>query len=179
MGSKLNLACWNSRGMTTAVPYLRQLMETNDIIAVNEHWLHKNRLVFLELISENFLYHAIASNAAGAENFGLKRGQGGVALFWRRGIKGISPITSIQHDRICGIRLNSPSHGLMVILSVYLPDSSSRDNFDMCLEQLFSIVDSMDDGARVIILGDFNADLGNLFKRVGSKGPNKRGRALF
>ena len=47
---RLRITCWNSRGMTAAVPLLREIMRYSDIICLSEHWLHRNRLNMLDEI---------------------------------------------------------------------------------------------------------------------------------
>ena len=50
--SELKITCWNSRGLVAAIPYLNKLLETNDIVALSEHWLQENRLNVLLEISD-------------------------------------------------------------------------------------------------------------------------------
>ena len=78
--STIKIACWNARGFNSAVPYLRSMCKKFDVIAVSEHWLNEIKLNRLEEISEHFCYCARASKFASAENYGARRGQGGVAL---------------------------------------------------------------------------------------------------
>ena len=73
----LKLTCWNGRGYLSAVPYMRQLLNGCDILAVSEHWLHSNRLGVLENISDKHNVFARASKASEAANYGSRRGQGG------------------------------------------------------------------------------------------------------
>ena len=70
------------RGFSSAVPYLRYLCGQVDVIALSEHWLHENKIGRLKDVSEDFLYCALSSKSSTAENYGSKRGQGGVAIMW-------------------------------------------------------------------------------------------------
>ena len=107
------------RGFSSSVPYLRSLCKEADIIAVSEHWLHENMLKQFE-VSEKLSYCARSSKFAQAEHYGTKRGQGGVALLWRNSVGGISQISDLIHDRMCGIRLQTCKNLIVNILSVYL-----------------------------------------------------------
>ena len=159
---QLSMACWNSRGMVAALPYLNKILEDNDIVALSEHWLHSNRLNVLTELTQDFNVIGRASKQAEAGDYGYKQGQGGVALFWRKSLCGVSPITSLVHDRICGILLQSTLGNTLNILSVYMPSPGSTDDFDVVLDELAEIVESMEDGSLTLILRDFNGDVGHL-----------------
>ena len=58
----LRIACWNLRGFNSAVPYVRRLLEDNDILLLSEHWLHANRLSRLNEIAGDINFCARASN---------------------------------------------------------------------------------------------------------------------
>ena len=176
---KLKIACWNSRGFSGAIPYLRQLVKENDIVAISEHWLHGNRLNQLYEIASDVNICARASKAASAENYGVKRGQGGVALVWKKHLGGASEITNVIHDRICGIRLQSDSGGVVNIFSVYLPAMGCGDDYAACIDDLAEILESREQGSTSVVCGDCNGDIGNLYGSRGWYGPNVHGRVLF
>ena len=181
MGSykQLNLVCWNSRGFNTAVPYLRKLVNENDVVAVSEHWLHQNRLSKLNEISDEIFTCGRSSKFAQADHFGTKRGQGGVALLWKRDIEGVTEISDIVHDRICGIKLITKAGGIFNIFSVYMPADGCGEDLEACLDDLVEILESRSNGETNILCGDFNADLGVSGGPRGKRAPSKRGKALF
>ena len=161
-GVDIAIACWNTRGFLTSVPYLKQLLQNNDIIAISEHWLHANRLQDLNGISNEFNCISRASKHSGAEVYGIRRGQGGVALFWRKSLAGASPMSDITHDHICGLRIQLKTGQVINIFSIYLPTQGSCDNFDITMDELVSIINSKEDHAFNIVAGDFNGDVGYL-----------------
>ena len=172
----LTISCWNSRGMASSIPYLLKLMKTNDIIALSEHWLYPNRLHVLNDISEEFSCIARSSRHCRSEHYGKRgfgRGQGGVALLWKTSLNGISPMPEIVHDRVCGIRLQTRYGKVIIFLSVYFP--SSRNNYKEFSEELGAIIEDLEEGSSVVILGDFNGDVGNCFGTRSTSQPNKLG----
>ena len=177
--NQIKLACWNTRGFNTAIPYLRKLVHSNDIVAIAEHWLHENKLSSLNEIANDISFCGRASNFARAENFGTKRGQDGVALLWKNDINGISEITDIIHDRICGIRLGTKDGGVVNIFAVYLPAQGSGEELGPCLDDLAEILYSREPGNLNIICGDFNAYLGSEGGPRGIKPPTKQGSQLI
>ena len=47
----LRIKSLNTRGCLPATPYIRHLLEECDILTINEHWLHENRLNLLSEMS--------------------------------------------------------------------------------------------------------------------------------
>ena len=175
----LKITCWNSRGFSTAIPYLRRLVDENDVVAVSEHWLHENRISMFREVSDKISFCGRASKLAQAENYGTKRGQGGVAILWRKELHGVTEISDIVHDRICGIKIVTVDGGVINILAVYMPADGSDEDLEPCLDDLIEILESRGPGEVNIVCGDFNADLGSSGGVRSKKVPNKRGQALF
>ena len=68
----------------------------------------------------------------------------------------------------------------LFILAVYLPSSNhALEEFKECLNHLWAFYDSLSADGFVILLGDFNGDLGNSFGDKGKKEPNDRGFLLL
>ena len=150
-------------------------MKSNDIIALSEHWLHANRLNVLNELSNDFNVVARASRHSSAEEYGQRRGQGGVAILWRNTIPGVVPLTELTHDRLCGINLHTKEGRSINIYSVYLPASCSSDDFDIVLDDVADIIDRNEQGTISILCGDFNADIGFLGGNRSNRQPSKTG----
>ena len=147
----LKIGCWNSRGLSASVPFLRETLSNNDVFMLSEHWLHNNRLHMLNEISNTFEYHARASKSSPEDVYGIKRGQGGVAIIWHKKLKGVSVIETMKHDRFCGIRMEGPNGSVFVFIAVYLPASGSRDSLSVTLDELSSYIEGLDDNAIPIV----------------------------
>ena len=177
--SQISIACWNSRGLCTSLPYLHKLLQHNDIIALSEHWLHANRLNILNDISDEFNVIARSSKLSDSGDYGSRRGQGGVRLMWRKSLGDVSPITSLIHDRICGIRLQCSTGRVINVLSVYMPAPGSSDEYNVVLDDLSEAIDSMDTGSLTIACGDFNGDVGFLGGPRSNRKPTTLGRRIM
>ena len=171
----LKIACWNSRGFRSAVPYLRQLVEDYDVVGVCEHWLHGNRLCALEDVTSSHYVHARASDAASDAHYGSGRGQGGIALFWRKELKSVSVIPNTLFDRACGIRFQNGAGGVCYIWCVYMPAMCADEDLGASLDVLSEIVEGRDPGAELIVLGDFNGDIGGVRGYNTFRAPSPRG----
>ena len=145
----LSICAWNSRGLSSSVPYLRHLISCYDIICLSEHWLHSNKLNDFELISADIDFFARSSKMSSSENFGYDRGQGGVAVLWNRKLKGLTPLVQLSHDRICVVRVQNEAGAIFNIYSVYMPSKGSSEDFYTTMEY----------GSLNIVCGDLNAHL--------------------
>ena len=175
----VSIAAWNTRGLVASIPYLKELMKSNDLIAISEHWLHANRLNVLDEIDDEFNVIARASRYSPADDYGLRRGQGGVAMLWRKSLVGVSPLTELVHDRICGVSVHTSEGVNINIYSIYMPASCSSDNYDEVLDEIAEIINSNNDGTLSILCGDFNADLGYLGGPRSNKQPTKTGKKVI
>ena len=177
--NQLRITSWNSRGITAAIPYLRCLLEDTDILSLSEHWLYNNTLYKLKEVCNDFLCYGRASRTASEENYGVRRGSGGVAIFWRKSISGISPLLNINHDRVCGVRIQTYDSSIINILSIYMPAAGSCEDLSTILDELSCIVESLEDGAANIITGDFNGDIGREGGPRGHRSAKRAGREVL
>ena len=68
---------------------------------------------------------------------------------------------------------------LYLLACVYLPSSNSTiDEFKECLDFLWALYNSLSDKGHVLVLGDFNGDLGGSLGDKGKYPPNQRGSKL-
>ena len=153
-------------------------MSCSDIITLSEHWLHNNRLSQFSEISLDFNFCARASKESSEEEYGIHRGQGGVAILWRKTLKGVSSIETIKHDRICGVRVQVADGAVLVILSVYLPAAGSKTCLKVTIDELEGILETIEDNAIPIICGDFNGHMGVRGGPRGKGMPTKAGKIV-
>ena len=158
--SDIRVTCWNARGYLSSIPYMRQLLTECEILAISEHWVFENRLGCLTEISTSHSCFARSSRFSTAEDFGNGRGQGGIAIFWDNSLKGVSVVSDVVLDRACAIRLQLDNGGTIYFISVYLPAMGSTESLDACLDDITEIIESRETGAQIVILGDFNGDVG-------------------
>ena len=159
----------------TAQLYFKSLIECFDIFAISEHCLHEEQLDFLKS-STDHTYNCIAVSSF--DNSPLLSGQnahGGVALFWKHAFDVyITPLTNIHSDRIVGIKCDFDNSSSLYILSAYLPISSQKDiDFLEYFNHLWALHDSLSVKGYVILMGDFNGDLGNSLGEKSAREPNQ------
>ena len=110
-----------------------------------------------------------------------KAAHGGVALLWKVAIDDyISPLDNIKSDRIVGIQCDFPGYELLYIVGVYLPSASHNlEEYCEYFDDLWAIYDSLSSNGKVILMDDFNGDLGNSLGNKGKHEPNERGLKLL
>ena len=165
----------------TAQLYFSELVNSFDIFAISEHCLFEEQLEILEA-SINYTYKSTAVSAEDNPSIlSGKAAHGGVALFWKNCIKDmVTPLENINSDRIVGIRCDFNDNSPLFILSVYLPAVSHPiEEFNEYLDYLWTLYDSLSKTGFVIVMGDFNGNLGNSLGERGHYAPNDRGVKLL
>ena len=165
----------------TAQLYFKSIIDQFDILAISEHSLFEEQLGILKTATDGtYNYHAVGAS----DNPHIISGEqahGGVALLWKYSINDfVTPIKSIQSDRIVGIKCEFSGCRPLFILGVYLPSSNhTLDEFHECLDLLWALYESLSADGFVIVLSDVNGDFGNCLGLRGKKEPNVRGKLLI
>ena len=91
-------------------------------------------------------------------------GKGRVGFLWRRNLdKNIIVLEELGNDRIIILKVNLSLHNTMFIVAVYLPTSKESINIlKAYLGTLDEILCSLEHDGTVMVVGDFNAHIGNL-----------------
>ena len=109
----------------------------------------------------------------------LGAAKGGVAIFWKKTLSGISIVETLDHDRICAIRMENQNGSVFIFISVYMPASGSSESMSIIIDELSAFIDDLDDGCIPIIAGDFNGTLGAQGGPRGCGQPNKHGKTIL
>ena len=92
----------------------------------------------------------------------LRRGCGRVAILWRNRLH-VTPVSNISTDRFQAIQIPYLNTQVLSIVGVYLPSSDHPvQEYVDCLAELESVISALQADGPVIIMGDFNAHLGNM-----------------
>ena len=91
----------------------------------------------------------------------------------------VSSVPIISSSRMVGVEVNLP-HGSLFVISVYLPSRSGcTDIFREALDQLDATISLLPPGSDIIIMGDFNADLGQYGGPMSKTEVNEQGKILY
>ena len=86
------------------VVYIRKLLDSVHILALSEHWLYTDELHVIGNLHKDFDYHAKVSDQNDI-NTRWKRGQGGVAIVWRKHLK-VQRLL-VGDDRVVAIKIQT------------------------------------------------------------------------
>ena len=156
----LRIASFNSRSIRNSAFDVVDILNSLDILAVQEHWLSKQSLFFLKSVHSDFNTRGITSIDYGDGLSGSPHG--GICFLWRRSLDPfIEPLIYVDEKRLLGLKITS-SNDTILLLSVYLPYQTD-DNADEYLDilgKIQAISDSFE-STNIFIIGDFNADIKN------------------
>ena len=154
----INLVSYNCRGWNSGQVAVHDLLLSNDICLIQEHWLLQDQLNLLS-IDPNFLFVGVS----GMDNSKLLIGRpyGGCAILYRRSLLFCTSHVNSTSKRFCSILLHDNLGATTLIVCVYLPfnDGSilSSNEFLITLGELEGFIDRHSPD-NVIIAGDFNVD---------------------
>ena len=160
----VTVSAWNCRGLATATPYLNSLLESgSDIVILSEHWLWPFDLYKLDELHPSFSGFGCADSRLLETTHDKSRGCGGVGILWKKSLDAF-PISAVESDRICGIRLKKDNETWLSIIGVYLPCADlGLDYYRDTLIELEKVVSDSANLGPVVIAGDFNAHLGRMW----------------
>ena len=158
MYSKLSIASYNSQGSGTGrIEYVQKLIDTNDFVLIQEHWLRNNQFPFYEKHVPGINTHCISAMDDTVVSCG--RPFGGCAIIWRQTLgASVSPIV-INCKRVCAVKIQIHGH-IILLFNVYMPyynnmDSLSDYNEVLGIISSISLSEEYDD---LLIGGDFNTN---------------------
>jgi len=144
--------------------YVSSILKTIDILAIQEHWLFNFEQ---DKLSEYFPHHnyTVKSNDDDDPISPLerKRGLGGVAILWKKTLDHSIEKLSDGSNRILAVSLSTES-GKICIISVYMPCKGKKDSSllqQSTLDEVAEIISKYSPTHKIILLGDFNAQLLN------------------
>ncbi|CAG2222940.1 unnamed protein product [Mytilus edulis] len=158
----LKVVAFNCKNIKTSTAAVNKLLEKNDIILIQEHWLFQFQIHLINEIGTNLNFEGKAvdkyNNIHPAQ---VPRGYGGVAVIWKKEIDHLVKATDDGGERIqCVEFLDNMSKPLLIV-SIYMPTQGCHDldEFKECIDQLFEIMQKYTRSHDILIGGDLNEDL--------------------
>lgn len=158
---KLNIMCWNCRGVYSAIPYLSEFLSENEIniCGLSEHWLRSYQLHALDTINKDYYSIPKGVDFYNPDAYECNT-RSGVAFLVSRNLSSYVTTIDIDSDRIIGIELNIPNGRSYLILSVYLPATTQPFHlFRENIEMLHELISTYHESKSVLVIGDFNTKI--------------------
>ena len=158
----VKLCSFNCKNIVTATEAITHIMDSTDILLVQEHWLFNYQLNFLSEISDNIRGAGKAvDNSNPISPVQKPRGYGGVGILWKQSLDNRVNVLPDGNERIQCVELTTNERPLLIV-SVYLPSkgrSSNIDEYRECVDQLHEIISKFRDTHIITIGGDLNEDI--------------------
>ena len=144
--------------------YFKSIFDCFNIFGISEHSLFQEQLDLIKAATGNpFNCHAASAFDSPAVVSG-ELAHGGVTLLWKYAINDfITPLETINSDRIVGIKCDFPNYSLLFIVGVYLPSMNDKiEDFNECFDHLWALCDTLSAHGYVIVLRTLMGILGIL-----------------
>ena len=123
MVSKINIFCWNCKGVMSSTPYLSACLKNYDIdiCALSEHWLRSCNMHFLQQVDREYSVYAKSIDELLPANYKCTNYRKGVALLVsRRMDRYVVREIEIDTDRIVGVELHLPNELTMFFFFLFI-----------------------------------------------------------
>ena len=158
---EIRIKSFNCHGVLNKLPVIRDICNDADIVFLQETWLLVHDLNVFDSLGDQFSSFSTSSVDDGELLIG--RPHGGLTIIWRKSIGALCNIIDLGDKRCLGLRISSGERTMLAI-NVYLPYycEDNIDEYNEYIGKIASIVEDSDSGD-LMILGDFNCDVGSYF----------------
>lgn len=156
----LDIVSMNIEGIKGNKVYLKELLKTNSILCLQEHWLHGYESVALKEILPDCDYHisSFDDNLIDLE-IQRRRGKGGVITIWPQSIS--HKVRKLEkEERIIVTEIQSEPVKI-ILVNNYMPTmaTGSDKEYREHLDNITSMIDKYEQTHNVVIVGDLNGTL--------------------
>ena len=133
----LRILSLNCNGLKSSIPVLGAVLDTCDILCLQEIMITKQECDILNTLHDDF--YGVAFSPVDA-TLGVISGRpfGGVGIMWRKSVDIAVTVIDLQCDWLCGVKISS-NDKIFILLNVYLPYQCdlNRDKFNDYLAKLY------------------------------------------
>ncbi|CAL8125005.1 unnamed protein product [Orchesella dallaii] len=151
----IDIMTWNCQGFKNNGTWLDSIINSYDIIALQETWLHEHECHRLNIFKN---YYAIAKSGMPVTRLNMQgRPYGGVAFLIKSDLEKSVTAVTYEDPRIIAVKIET-TNGELLLLNVYFP-VNTRENeslFSKYFGRLQAIITDHDGPS--LIIGDFNID---------------------
>ena len=150
------------RGLSSSQFYLCDLLNSNEIVAVQEHWLNDSNVNHLNNLCDTHVVYSKCSESNRCE-LTSRRGSGGIAIFIHKSLEPRVKLIPTESDRIISISLKNVTQASeTILLNVYMPTGNGADSrhlYQSVLDEITHHISRLPPTATVNMVGDLNADI--------------------
>lgn len=154
--SNLNIATLNIENIKTNLSYLHFLMESMDIICLQEHWLYNFEIATVQKFLGDMSYTIRCTDDDDPINPTSKpRGVGGIMIIWRKELDQQIVALPDGSERIQAIQVATGNQPITVINS-YMPTEGSPISYSEKLDEVYEVMEKYRNESKIIWAGDLN-----------------------
>ena len=163
MATPISIVSYNCRGFHNAADDICKLINTNDIVLLQETWIPLQEIHRISALG-NFYDFTAVSPVDLSEGPLIGRPYGGVAILWKKTLSSCISTLNFDDDRLSAVTLRDNLGNIHLLINIYMPYQCS-ENVDLYLEVLGRICSLLDsnDWNYLYLAGDFNASPGSKF----------------
>ena len=159
----------NIEGLRNNKLYLEEVINSADIICIQEHWLFNCELSTVpEITGMNHYTARSVDEYNPLSPWRLPRGYGGVGILWKDHLHpSVSLCRTAGNERVQAVLCSLPM-GKTLLINCYMPSGNSvkiKDQYLDTLQLLDSLLNIHKHNHFLILVGDFNIDLFNRKKK--------------
>jgi exonuclease III len=155
---KIRLVSFNCKNIKTCALIIDKLLQTYDIILIQEHWLFQ---VQIHLISEvhgeiNYVGKGVDINDP-LLPVSMPKGYDGVGVIWRKEIDHIIRPLEDRSEKIQCIEIHGNKNSRLQVISVYLPAKGSKNHvteFQECIDEIYELIQKYGNTHKIINKGN-------------------------
>ena len=154
----LRCCSFNCRGWNSGSLFLSNVVDSFDLLLIQEHWLQHSHLYKINDISSDFC----STSVSGMDPYSLLIGRpfGGCSILYRKSL--LSSISSVvtNSNRFCAVKIVDGGARSYLMVCVYTPsliDSSSHLDYLNTIGELQGFID-VQEFDMLLVVGDFNVD---------------------
>lgn len=153
--SCVRLATFNCRGVMGNSIYVTNIMDSCDIVCLQEHFLYPDYNDYLLTLHSEYTGIVRCENSLNVFDCPRRR-KGGLAIMWRKSMNyTIEPMIDIGSDRILVIKISGVYCQPVYIINVYLPSANYPIAYYIqIIDELSYIYQLLSETGIVIIAGD-------------------------
>ena len=159
----LNISTFNCHGLKSSMGYMTELVKKHHITFVCEHWLLPSDIYTVSDTFKGMGKSAYLRSSVDPLNTLHGRPYGGIGFVCDSFCGYSYKFEEYSCDRVCGLLVYKNKKLVVTIIGVYLPHDdqtvSSMECYMETLDKIQSVLDSKNNSAPVLIVGDMNTRL--------------------
>ena len=156
MEKNLRIVSYNCRSVRNSLNDVQKLCDKNDIVMLQEHWLPKQDLSFLNSIHNDFIAYS-SSPVDLTKGLLVGRPYGGLSVLFNKKLASRLKLVDDNNERLLFVELNTEDNCRILLVNCYMPYFNTINDvteYVNLLSEIQSVVIN-ENYCNILMLGDF------------------------